>query len=128
MRCCLLRCDRKFKGLTLTFMHALIVVVVAGLIVGGVALLLTEKKLPLLPMPSRKAKPPERSLQEEAVLMELAQRAVSRYGLQVALDHWTSVRRLDIRQRVLRYYNRLRMPVPGDWGEPNAVGRVRPTD
>ena len=62
----------------MTFVHALIVLTIAGLIGGGVVLLLSKKKLPLPPLRIRKARPPEMLQQEEAALMELAQRAVSR--------------------------------------------------
>lgn len=67
------------KELTMTFVQALIVLTIAGLIVGGVVLLLSKKKLPLPPLRIRKARTPEMLQQEEAALMELAQRAVSRY-------------------------------------------------
>jgi hypothetical protein len=67
------------KELTMTFVHALIALTIAGLMVGGVVLLLSKKKLPLPPLRIRKARPPEMVQQEEAALMELAQRAVSRY-------------------------------------------------
>ena len=62
----------------MTFVYALIVLTIAGLIGGGVVLLLSKKTLPRTPLRIRKARPPEMVQQEEAALMELAQRAVSR--------------------------------------------------
>jgi hypothetical protein len=67
------------KELTMTFVQVLIVLTIAGLIVGGVVLLLSKKKLPLPPLRIRKARSPEMLQQEEAALIELAQRAVTRY-------------------------------------------------
>jgi hypothetical protein len=61
------------------FVQALIALAIAGLIVGGVVLLLRKKTLPLPPLPFLKVRSPEELLQEEAALMDLAQRAVSRY-------------------------------------------------
>ena len=57
------------------FVQALIALAIAGLIVGGMILLLRKKTLPLPPLPFLKARSPEESLQAEAALLELAQRA-----------------------------------------------------
>jgi hypothetical protein len=62
----------------MTLMHALIILAIAGLIVGVAVFLLTKKKLPLPPLRIRK-KPPEMSSQEEVALKELAQKIVSTY-------------------------------------------------
>ena len=67
------------KELTEMFAQALIALAFAGLVVGAVFLLQRKKTLPLPPLPFPKVRSPEESLQEEASLMDLAQRAVSRY-------------------------------------------------
>jgi hypothetical protein len=67
------------KELTMTFVNASVVLAIAGLIVGGVVLLLRKKQLPLPPIPLLRAKPRAMSPQEEAALSEQAQRAVSQY-------------------------------------------------
>ena len=63
----------------MTLMQVLIALAIAGLIVGGVVLLLGKKRLPLPPLPILRARSPEERLQEEAALLELARRAVSTY-------------------------------------------------
>ena len=63
----------------MTFVYALVVLAIAGLMVGGVVLLLRKKKLPLPPIPILRAKPRALSPQEESALSEQAQRVVSKY-------------------------------------------------
>jgi hypothetical protein len=63
----------------MTFMQALIALAIAGLIAGGVVLLLRKKTLPLPLVPFLKARTPEMVREEDAALRELAQKAVSRY-------------------------------------------------
>jgi hypothetical protein len=66
------------KELTMTFVNALIVLAIAGLIVGGVVFLLSKKKLPLPPIRILKSRSPATS-EEKTALVELAQGAVSRF-------------------------------------------------
>ena len=58
--------------------HALMVLAIAGLIIGGAIVLLSRKKLPVPPLRIRK-RPPEMSSQEEAALNELTHKVVSTY-------------------------------------------------